>query len=145
MPDFSQTDKIMQGVISGDQLEGFWALLQTPNPQISTPRHHPLVAQQQQAINVMLSLVGILLLAAIFLAVTTGGYIGFAFSGYMMMAAFEEWEWVEANWVDDLFEAMFVSIERNLVYNLLISPIKELMSAFLFLEEENKFTPMNEY
>lgn len=80
-----------------------------------------------------------------FFFATTSGYIGFTFQGYMLFAAMEQWQWIKANYYDEVFGWLFVNIESNIVYSLLVAPVKELMSAFLFLEEENRFSPMNEY
>ena len=62
-----------------------------------------------------------------------------------MFAAMEHWEWIEANFYDEVIGWLFVNIEANIVFGLMVAPVKEVMSAFLFLEEENRFTPMNEY
>ena len=80
-----------------------------------------------------------------FYFIVSGGYITFAFSGYMIFAAMEQWEWVESNIYDDIIGWLYVTIEANIITRMLVWPIKELMSAFLYLEEESRFTPLNEF
>ena len=57
----------------------------------------------------------------------------------------EHWEWIEANYWDEVFSWLFVTIESNIVVSLMVAPVKEVLSAYLFLEEENRFSPMSEY
>ena len=77
--------------------------------------------------------------------IASGGYIAFAFSGYMFFEAMEHWEWIESNWIDDFFAWLYVNIESNIIVGLMVAPVKEVLSAYLYLEEENRFSMMNEY
>lgn len=63
----------------------------------------------------------------------------------MIMAAMSQWGWVDSNLYDEVFAWLFVNIESNFIIGFMVFPMKELISTFLELEDEKKFTPMNEW
>ena len=76
---------------------------------------------------------------------TISGYIGFWFNCYMIVAAWEAWGWVDSNFYDDIVKWFFVEIDSNYIIGFMVYPVKELIGTFLELEDNKKFTPMNEW
>lgn len=83
--------------------------------------------------------------AFIFFGITVSSYVGFAFWGYMFFAAMEQWGWVDSNVYDLVFSWLYVNLESNFIVGFLVFPTKQLIGTFLQLEDEKRFTPLNEW
>lgn len=68
-----------------------------------------------------------------------------AFNSYMLFAAMAQWGWLDSNFYDEIFAWFFVNIDSNYIIGFMVYPTKQLIGTFLELEDDKKFTPMNEW
>ena len=83
--------------------------------------------------------------SVMFFGLSLSGYVAITLHAYMLMAALHQWGYLTTNVYDDFFAWLYVNIDSNFVIGFMVWPTKELMGTFLELEEETKFTPMNEW
>lgn len=67
------------------------------------------------------------------------------FNFYMMLAAAEQWGWLGPNIFDEIFEFIFDQLDNNILISILAWPVKETLGVFLYIDEEEHFSPMNEW
>ena len=63
----------------------------------------------------------------------------------MFLEAGEKYEWFGPNAVEVGFKYFFESLNNSIFINIMLYPMREILGMFLYLEDEQHFSPMNEF